>query len=39
MNLNELRWAWISLIQFKLTSIGLIELEQAQMSVKESKWA
>ena len=25
--------------EFKWTSIGLIELEQAQMSVNESKWS
>ena len=41
MSLNEPRIARISLIEFKWASIGLIELEKAQMSVSSnvSKWA
>ena len=43
MSLNKKpKWPQMSLnkrlIEFKWTSIGLIKLEQAQMSVNESKW-
>ena len=33
MSLNELRWAWISLIVFKQTLVNLIKLERTQMSL------
>ena len=36
-SLNELKWAWTLLIESKWTSIGLTELEQAQMDVNDSK--
>ena len=39
MSLHKLRWAWISLIEFKWDSIDPIKLDEAQMSVNEPKRA